>query len=53
MLILTWNFYKSVSLKKGLIILQNIGTWATINKLKQVMQRFFVYYYINKQKENF
>ena len=53
MLISTWNFRKLVSLKKGLIILQNIGAWATTSKLKQVMQRFLVYYYINKQEVNF
>ena len=49
----SWNFHKLVSLKKGLIILQNIGIWATMSKLKQVMQWFFVYYCIDKQEVNF
>ena len=53
MLISTWNFHKLVSFKKGLIILQNIETWATMNKLKQVTQRFFLYSYINQQEANF
>ena len=39
MLISTWNFYQLVSLKKGLIILQNIRIWAKMNKLMEVVNR--------------